>query len=247
MVRVFVFSVVLALTFGIYSQRATQGAGAVTISGSVFNDENGNGRRDSSEAGAPGFQVHLYRAQELGFPTNKATTDSSGHFALIIDFSGKVAQSERLLVVADDGYAPQGYVWRSTTTSNLFAPIPNANDLRPLKDGATFDIVFGKQLVQGSPPVVQLPGQITSDQFLRDTPPPKPGGFDVSPVQSVPGVGAPPAAGDLSNVTRLPSTGTGPEAAPSPQRWLSRAGAAASLLALFGVLAGFLFAGAQRV
>jgi hypothetical protein len=149
----------------------------VTVSGIVFEDANANGQRDNGEQGIPGFQVHIYRASELGFPSNSVTTDASGRFNLSLPFDARVAQSVRLLIVADPSATPSGHAWRTTARSAPDSVVAEAIDVSPLTDGSVFEIAFGKHLEFGSPaPTPHVSGRISSDELLRNTPPPKPGG-----------------------------------------------------------------------
>jgi hypothetical protein len=57
----------------------------VLIAGSVFNDQNGNGRRDSGEAKLPGVTVFLDANNngELDAGEISTTTDSAGKFSIV--------------------------------------------------------------------------------------------------------------------------------------------------------------------
>jgi protocatechuate 3,4-dioxygenase beta subunit len=76
--------------------------GAITLSGNVFNDANGNGVKDSGEAGLSGWVVYCDLKNTGSFVTsdNNKTTDSNGNF----DFVSLTAGTYIIRVIPKSGY-----------------------------------------------------------------------------------------------------------------------------------------------
>jgi N-acetylneuraminic acid mutarotase len=86
-------------------------SGSAGISGTVFNDANGNGVNDDNDGGVAGLTVYL-DLNNSGAPTSNdptTTTDSSGNYS----FTGLAAGSYIVRVVAASGY-------HQTTPSNNY-------------------------------------------------------------------------------------------------------------------------------
>ena len=82
---------------------ALSAASAQQITGSVYVDANGNGKRDSDERGVPGVAVSNQ--------DTVVTTDASGAFRIPRGVSNIV------FVSVPDGYRPHGAFWRATSDS----------------------------------------------------------------------------------------------------------------------------------
>ncbi len=113
-----------------------------TVSGLVFNDENGNGQRDGAEPGMGGIKVVLSRA---GSANIEATTAGDGSFL----FFGIAAGNFRL---------------QQTPPSGFHATSPAALDLL-LSAGAAVGASFGNQSDSVRPPSITTE---PSDQFLAE-------------------------------------------------------------------------------
>ena len=134
------FTVVLApglpatgINFAEHATTAKTGSGiaggAITLSGTVFNDANSNGTQDSGEAGLSGWVVYADLNNDGKFESNEnnKTTDSNGNF----EFVSLTAGTYTIRVVPKAGYT-------ETSPSNDFYTVT-------LEAGVPATVTFGEK------------------------------------------------------------------------------------------------------
>ncbi len=202
-----VFSVVGDTRHVARASGATPSQAQLVVSGIVFEDRNGDGKKAGQDPVLQGWAISLLSAEEFGFPTNTAVTDSAGRYRLTLPVTPEVATAYQLFVIASPpSPEPQGQRWVTTAVSTRFAGIPDANLLRgPFGQGLTQEANFGQRLEQGTRPRKIRPFDYSPSDLLRQPEvaahPPRPVG-NVEQPNTAPGAAAPSSTAETG--TTLP-------------------------------------------
>ena len=124
----------------------------VTVTGTVYHDANGNGKRDANERGLEGWTLSLLWAERMGFPTNTAITNEQGEFTFAFNVAGLSKNIDRLLLTAVTPQEPRGAHWVTSSRGSRGSTVEDSVFV-PARPG-TYQVAFGKTLKAGARPTV---------------------------------------------------------------------------------------------